>query len=296
MIPFTLLNGTSRELELFPHIIRFSLTKINSVLPDSFLETPSDCLRVYYIVDGKFQWSIDHQPFILYPGESAIILPGQEFGGKEGFLDIGTLFSLSIQIERHHPKTGISFGNWSKLSTFDRYPIGKLLANNRLPVLKVSDVQEILVEIRTEILNQEIGFHTRVNHLIDSLLIHIARQTMRQGELQRVLSPTFIQLEEMLRQNLAHHWTVDEMAALFGLRNTSFTEKLKHQTGFSPLNYLINIRVAEAIRLLRQPDVHFTEIALKTGFYSSQHFSTTFKKLTGYSPRQFRKRNHSTAV
>ena len=87
--------------------------------------------------------------------------------------------------------------------------------------------------------------------------------------------------------------TVEEMAALFGLGTTAFTEKVKNYTGFSPLNYLINIRISEAIKRLKRPDVNFTNIALETGFYSSQHFSTTFKKLTGYTPGQFRKQNAS---
>jgi len=100
-----------------------------------------------------------------------------------------------------------------------------------------------------------------------------------------------MKLEQALRRNLAHQWSVEEMAALFGLGTTAFTEKVKHHTGFSPLNYLINIRISEAIKLLKRPDVNFTNIALDTGFYSSQHFSTTFKKLTGYTPGQFRKRN-----
>ena len=81
------------------------------------------------------------------------------------------------------------------------------------------------------------------------------------------------------------------MAALVGLGTTAFTEKLKNYTGFSPLNYLINIRISEAIKLLKQEDVNMTDIALDTGFYSSQHFATTFKKLTGYTPREFRKKN-----
>ena len=76
-----------------------------------------------------------------------------------------------------------------------------------------------------------------------------------------------------------------------GLGTTAFTEKVKAYTGFSPMHYLINIRITEAIKLLKNPLVPLTDIALGTGFYSSQHFSTTFKKLTGHTPGEFRKRN-----
>ena len=100
-----------------------------------------------------------------------------------------------------------------------------------------------------------------------------------------------MKLEQELRKNLAHPWSVEDMAALVGLGTTAFTEKVKSFTGFSPLNYLINIRISEAIKLLKQTDDNLTAISLNTGFYSSQHFSTTFRKLTGYTPSQFRKDN-----
>ena len=100
-----------------------------------------------------------------------------------------------------------------------------------------------------------------------------------------------MKLEQSLRQNLSHHWTIEEMAALVGLGTTAFTEKVKNYTGFSPLNYLITIRISEAIKLLKGQELPITDIALDTGFYSSQHFSTTFKKLTGYTPSDFRKNN-----
>jgi AraC-like DNA-binding protein len=70
-----------------------------------------------------------------------------------------------------------------------------------------------------------------------------------------------------------------------------YSMKSEKLFGFSPLNYLINIRISEAIKLLKTPNISLTDIALDTGFYSSQHFSTTFKKLTGYTPSEFRK-NH----
>ena len=100
-----------------------------------------------------------------------------------------------------------------------------------------------------------------------------------------------MKLEHSLRENLAHQWTVEEMAALVGLGVTAFSEKVKSYTGFSPLNYLINIRISEAIKLLKRSHVHITDIALDVGFYSSQHFATTFKKLTGYTPSEFRNKN-----
>jgi AraC-like DNA-binding protein len=81
---------------------------------------------------------------------------------------------------------------------------------------------------------------------------------------------------------------------MVGLGTTAFTEKVKSYTGFTPLHYLINIRISEAIKLLKRPMVNVTDIALETGFYSSQHFSTTFKKLTGHTPGEFRKRNYTT--
>lgn len=144
--------------------------------------------------------------------------------------------------------------------------------------------------IRHEIFNREIGYVTRVNQLIDELFILIARHISRQNNSRADFPQTFIKLAGSLRKNLSHQWTVKEMAALAGFGTTAFSEKVKSYTGFSPLNYLINIRISEAIKLLKRQNVNITNVALDTGFYSSQHFATTFKKLTGYTPRELRKK------
>jgi AraC-like DNA-binding protein len=289
MNQFTLQLGTSRELESFPHIQEFALTKNNTIQLDSFVSAAADCLRIYCVVEGKFEWDVNGREYILYPGDIAFVLPGQQIGGSKGFLEIGTLFRLYINIQN---TDNLSLGKWSSLSSCESLSIEKMLLVNNLSVLlKVREAVEILHQMHNELINPEIGHVTRVNHFIDSLLIIIARQSTRQADSRRDFPRTFMKLEQALRRNLAHQWSVEEMAALFGLGTTAFTEKVKHHTGFSPLNYLINIRISEAIKLLKRPDVNFTNIALDTGFYSSQHFSTTFKKLTGYTPGQFRKRN-----
>ena len=155
----------------------------------------------------------------------------------------------------------------------------------------MQDVEKKVWEsLEIEFFSKEMGYRTRINHLIDELLITAVRHLSKQDNLRKDFPQTFLKLEQTLRENLSDPWTVEEMAGLVGLGTTSFTEKVKAFSGFSPLNYLINIRISEAIKLLNRKDLSLTDIALETGFYSSQHFSSTFKKLTGYTPREFRKK------
>ncbi|HEY9047060.1 MAG TPA: AraC family transcriptional regulator, partial [Ohtaekwangia sp.] len=281
----------SSELAGFPHISEIGIRKITNIQLDSLVTTTTTSIRIYYILDGKFQWNINDRCYILYPGDLAIILPGQKFGGTKGFMDIGTVCWLSLEVNQTDLHKKMIVGNWSGLSKSERLTISKILQLNNTSVLvRVKDAHTILQTIKDELSQQEVAYATRVNHLIDELLILIVRQSTYQMNLRRDFPQTFTKLEQTLREDLARQWTVEEMAALIGLGTTAFSEKVKNYTGFSPLNYLINIRISEAIKLLRRQEMSITTIALETGFYSSQHFSTTFKKLTGYTPIEFRKK------
>jgi len=292
MNQFLLQQGYSRELLLFPHIIELALKKNNSIQLDSFPETRSESIRIYYIIDGRFEWIIHEQHHILYPNDAVVILPGQKFSGVRGFLDIGTISWINLKIEKLDPTGELVFGKWSGLSEKDRLAIGKIFLLNRVIVLlKTKEVGGIMEHIKAELCKQEIGYATRVNHLIDELIVMATRRLTLQNNFGRDFPQTFMKLEQSLRRNLAYQWTVEEMAVLVGLGTTAFNEKVKNYSGFSPLNYLINIRISEAIKLLKREERNVTDIALETGFYSSQHFSTTFKKLTGYTPSEFRKKN-----
>jgi AraC-like DNA-binding protein len=287
-----LLKKDCRELQPFPHIIEYACKKINTIQFDSLKKETSAFLRIYYVADGRFDWQINEQQYILYPGDLAVILPGQSFGAEKNFFDIGTVCWVHLQLQKNEYPDKWLIGKWSRLTDSECKTIGRILSINNSPVLpRIKEAGNTFQSMQHEFIHQEIGFTARINQLIDELIILITRHLTTQSSSRRDFPQTFMKLEQTLRENLSHQWTVEEMASLVGLGTTAFSEKVKSFTGFSPLNYLINIRISEAIKLLKRPDINVTDIALDTGFYSSQHFATTFKKLTGYTPSEFRKKN-----
>jgi len=292
MNQFLLTQANYEQLKQFAHVIEFAIKRNNTIKLNSLTEASTNSIRIYYVLEGKFEWIINEQHHILYPGDLVLIQPGHKFGGQNGVLDIGKLCWIYIEVNKTMPDERIMFGKWSSLGKNELLAIGKILRLCNTPVLsRIKEAGRILTEIQKEIFNQQIGYTTRTNQLIDELFILIARKLTLQNNTHRDFPQSFMNLENALRQNLSHNWTVEEMAAMVGLGTTTFTEKVKGYSGFSPLNYLITIRISEAIKLLKRNDLSVTDIALDTGFYSSQHFSTTFKKLTGYTPSDFRKKN-----
>ncbi len=282
----------SGELQNFPHIVEFALQKINTIRFDSFKKDVSGFLRLYFVIDGRFSWVIGDKQYVLYPGDLVIVLPGQCIGGEKDFFDLGTLSWIHLQVGASGQNGKADIGKWYQFTENEYRTISRILFLNTDPVLsRFKEAGRVMQTIQAELRSQELGFTTRINQLLQELLILATRQLTQQNSSRRDFPQSFLKLEHALRDNLLHQWTVDEMAAMMALGATAFSEKVKSFTGFSPLNYLINIRISEAIRLLKQTERSVTDIALDVGFYSSQHFATTFKKFTGYTPSAFRKNN-----
>ena len=68
------LKKDCKELHAFPHLIEFAFKKISAIQFDSFKKEVSAFLRFYYVLEGRFDWMIEGQHHILYPGDLAIIL------------------------------------------------------------------------------------------------------------------------------------------------------------------------------------------------------------------------------
>lgn len=81
----------------------------------------------------------------------------------------------------------------------------------------------------------------------------------------------------------------DSLAVHFNISKEHMMRTYKRETGDTINNYLVSKRIDEAKELLLLSDLSMTEIAFRVGFKNSQYFSNSFKKNTGFSPKDYRK-------
>ncbi len=80
----------------------------------------------------------------------------------------------------------------------------------------------------------------------------------------------------------------DEFCAAMGMSQSTLYRRLKTICGQSPNEFIQNIRLKYAARLLRETSMTVSEISYDTGFSDSSYFSRAFKKCFGLSPKQWR--------
>jgi len=286
---FYLRQQQLKEMLLFDDIIELAIEKNTAVQHNSFEATTCKEFRIYFIVEGKFEWQIGEKEFCISSGDIVIVLPGEQFGSRKGFLELGKVcrIFLSPGVDSSFTQ-GEHFENGSTGNFSVKY-IKQILATIKYPVISnANEVGRIFKKIEVEYLAREMFYNHRVCQLAVELLIILARTICRKKQPCASVVFNIDILNQALFKNLAFNWTLNQMATVTGHGTTSFAEKVKQATGFTPLNYLINLRINEALKLLRSTKMKITDIALHTGFYSSQHFAGTFKKFTGYTPSEIR--------
>ena len=70
-----------------------------------------------------------------------------------------------------------------------------------------------------------------------------------------------------------------------------FAEHFKQTTGCSPQQYLMQVRITNAMRLLDTTEYSVAQVASAVGYANTQYFHRLFRKRTGMTPTEYRRRN-----
>lgn len=105
----------------------------------------------------------------------------------------------------------------------------------------------------------------------------------------RVVFDDFIQdVMDYIHENYARKITLEDLMAISNQSKYHFIRSFKKSTGYSPYNYVLNVRITKAKELLKNSKMPVQEISDSLCFSSSNHFIRTFLNITGMSPKQYR--------
>ncbi|MES2240211.1 MAG: AraC family transcriptional regulator [Bacteroidota bacterium] len=92
-----------------------------------------------------------------------------------------------------------------------------------------------------------------------------------------------------LNKNYTRTISLEEIASFAAMNATAFCRYFKSKTGKTFKNYILDMRIGYACKLLLVDDIGISLISSKCGFETISHFNKNFKKQTGYVPSQYRK-------
>ncbi len=93
---------------------------------------------------------------------------------------------------------------------------------------------------------------------------------------------------EYIKENFATDLNMAVVSNYISMNYSLFSYTFKQYTGTNFVNYLKNIRVGEAKKLLTETDMKVNEISIAVGYDHEKHFMKTFKSITGLTPTQYR--------
>lgn len=161
--------------------------------------------------------------------------------------------------------------------------------------LNTKKIQDALYMIENEFENENSGSYGVIRAYV-ILILSLAIQYMfaepdgvavNKTTYYKSIKKSLVYINEHLSEKL----TLDDLAKSANMGKTNFSVAFKRVTGMTVWDYILNSRIEFAANYLveKGDDLNITEIAMISGFNNVAHFTKTFKRIKGNTPREFKK-------
>jgi AraC-like DNA-binding protein len=181
--------------------------------------------------------------------------------------------------------------------TFD--PINASLLVDLLPRMlhiratdpAIDSVAPIVELIKRETREERAGQALVLTRLAEIMLVEALRSApadlLTTGLLAGLRDPQLAAALRGIHTQTDYPWTLVTLAREASMSRSSFAERFARVIGMTPLNYLLQWRIAVARNMLAREQMTVAETAFAVGYQSASGFSTAFSRETGQSPMEF---------
>ncbi len=230
--------------------------------------------QLIYISRGQGHFISKHQKeteinegymFLLFPGEWHNYWPNRETGWKESWIGF----------------TGTNMDQRVEAGFFSK----------KKPVFNVGIHDEIInlfklaVETAKE---QKSGYQQMLAGIVNLLLGFTYTEDRETAFEDMQVTNQINKAKIIMQENIGSHLSAEDIAQKTGMGYSWFRRIFKQYTGFSPLQYMQELKIKKAKELLTNTILPCKEIAYELGFETQAYFNIVFKKTTNMTPKKYR--------
>lgn len=157
-----------------------------------------------------------------------------------------------------------------------------------------ADAREIARMFRQMYRLASTGLTERTALLVSHILRHVLGLLFFQTGQRPVsgssaIAHDMIKSVEYMRANVTRSLTLRELSRQAGLSPTRFSALFREQTGSSPVDHHIRLRMQAACHCLDTTALSVKEVAVRFGYDDPYYFSSIFQKILGCSPLAYRR-------
>ncbi|MEU1407597.1 helix-turn-helix domain-containing protein [Streptomyces sp. NPDC005728] len=154
--------------------------------------------------------------------------------------------------------------------------------------------EQLMLALEGTVRSWEPSARTYTDHLTGMLAAQLVRRhgvgasappPDRSGLSDRQLTA----VRELMEQRLAEPLPIADLAASASLSSSQFTRRFRASTGRSPHQFLLNLRLEAACRLLRTGSTPIAEVAATCGFSHQEHLTRVMRTRLGTTPAALRR-------